>query len=106
LWRWTTDVSALDIRAAPGDLTIVLSGESPLRTYDAPVEVVVRAANHEVARFTPADDFSQTIHVPAAHASSGRVTIHPSRTFVPGDRDGGPDRRRLGVRIDDVRITR
>lgn len=106
LWRWTTDVSTLDIRAAPGDLTIVLSGESPLRTYDAPVEVVVRAADHEVARFTAADDFSQTIHVPAAHASSGRVTIHPSRTFVPGDRDGGPDRRRLGVRIYSVLVTR
>jgi hypothetical protein len=106
LWRWTTDASTLDIRAAPGDLKIVLSGESPLRSCDAPVEVVVRAGDHEVAHFTPADDFTETVHVPAAHLSSGRVTIHPGRTFVPGDRDGGPDRRRLGLRIYDVKITR
>ena len=106
LWRWTTDGSTLDIRAAPGDVTIVLEGESPLRSYDAPVEVVVRAGGQEIARFTPTDDFTETVHVAAAHLSSGRVTIHPGRTFVPGDRDGGPDRRRLGLRIYDVKITR
>jgi hypothetical protein len=106
LWRWSSDASTLDIRAAPGDLALVLSGESPLRSYDLPVEIVVRAGDHEVARFTPTADFSEVIRLPAAHVSSGRVTILPSRSFVPGGRDGGPDRRRLGVRIHSVQITR
>ena len=106
LWRWTTDTSSLDIRAAPGDLTLSISGESPLRSYDQPVEVVVRAGDRDVARFTPTSDFSQTIRLPAADLASGHVTIHSSRTFVQGDRDGGPDRRRLGLRIYSVAISR
>jgi hypothetical protein len=106
LWRWTTDAGTLDIRAASGDLTLFVSGESPLRSYDLPVEVVVRAGDHEVARFTPTSDFTQIIRLPAAHVASGRVTIHSSRTFVPADRDGGPDRRRLGLRIYSVAISR
>ena len=104
LWRWTTDASAIVIREPSGDVRMTIRGESPLRSYDQPVEVAVRAGDVEVARFTPTDDFTQVIDLTAAQLASGRVTIHPSRTFVQGERDGGPDRRRLGLRVYSVEL--
>jgi hypothetical protein len=106
LWRWTTDASTVIIKAAAGDERLTISGESPLRSYDTPVDVIVRAGDREVGRFTANDDFTQTIALPAAGVASGPITIVPSRTFVQGDRDGGPDRRRLGLRIYSVVISR
>jgi hypothetical protein len=106
LWRWTTDASSVFIKGAAGDLKLTISGESPLRSYDAPVDVVVRAGDRELGRFKATDDFTQTIALPADSLASGVVTIVPSRTFVQGDRDGGPDRRRLGLRIYSVVISR
>jgi hypothetical protein len=99
LWRWTTDASTIVIKDPSRDLRMIVRGESPRRSYGQPVEIVVRAGGTEVARFTPEDDFTQAIELPLALLSAGPVTIHPSRTFVPGERDGGPDRRRLGVRV-------
>ena len=106
LWRWTSDASTVLITGPQSDLRLTISGESPLRSYDGPVDVAVRAGDQEIARFTISDDFTHTVVLPASSLGSGRVTIVPSRTFVQGDRDGGPDRRRLGLRIYSVAITR
>jgi hypothetical protein len=36
--------------------------------------------------------------------SDGRITIVSSRTFVPAEQNGGADRRRLGLRVFDLRV--
>jgi hypothetical protein len=106
LWRWTSDRSTLIIKAPNRDLTLVVSGESPLRYFDHAPEVIVRAGDVEVGRFHPDADFTWRIALPAAAlaASSGRVTIETSLTFVPGDREASPDRRRLGLRLFQVEV--
>ena len=101
LWRWTSNRSTIDIRGGTGDLTLQLSGESPLKSFDRAPEVVVRAGSRELDRFRPAADFSREIVLPAAALaeSSGRVTIETSLTFVPADRGPTGDRRTLGLRV-------
>jgi hypothetical protein len=80
---------------------LTLSGESPLRYFDAPPAVVVRAGAREVARFSPSADFTQSIVLPAdaLAAADGRVTISSDKMFVPAERGGAPDRRHLALRI-------
>ena len=101
LWRWTSDHSTLVIRGAIHDLTLQLSGESPLRYFSRPPQIVVRAGTRELSRFQPSNDFDTTIGVPAAalEAAAGRVTIDTDLTFVPADRSASPDRRKLGLRL-------
>ena len=38
-------------------------------------------------------------------ASGGLFSIETDRTFVPSERDGGADRRRLGLRILSLRVS-
>ena len=101
LWRWTSDRSALVIRGGSGDLTLELAGESPLRYFDRAPTVVVKAGDRELARFNPSGDFTQRVAIPRAalDASGGRVTIETDLTFVPGLKNGGPDRRTLGLKL-------
>jgi hypothetical protein len=39
-------------------------------------------------------------------ASDGQIAIETTQTFVPGERDGGPDRRRLGLRVFEMHMDR
>jgi hypothetical protein len=108
LWRWTSDRSVLIVRDGGTDLRLTLAGESPLRYFDRPPTVVVRAGEREIARFSPAADFTQVIELPAAalRASTGRVSIETDLTYVPAERGGTPDRRRLGLRLFRVEVQR
>jgi hypothetical protein len=105
-WRWTSDHAALRVRHGGHDLVLHLSGESPLRYFDAAPDVVVRAGSQVLYRFSPATDFAVDIPLPRAalDASGGVVTIDTSRVFVPGDRTHSGDRRRLGLRIFDASV--
>lgn len=100
MWRWTSDRAVVEWRGAVGDRTLTLTGASPLRDFTTPPTVVVRTGDVEVARFSPSDAFREVIALPAAAlaGSGGRVTIETDLTFMPAGR-GGPDRRRLGLRI-------
>ncbi len=100
-WRWATDQAVLWVRPVGRDVTLVVEGESPLRYFDAAPTVVVSAGSRELARFTPSTNFRQSIALPAAAlaAVDGRVVIASDRSFVPADRDGSADRRRLALRI-------
>jgi hypothetical protein len=100
-WRWTTERATLWVRPVGRDVTLVLEGESPLRYFGSPPVVTVTAAAREIARFSPSDDFRQTVVLPAdaLAAADGRVMIESDKSFVPGDRDGTGDRRRLALRI-------
>jgi hypothetical protein len=100
-WRWTTERATLWVRPVGRDVTLALTGESPLRYYDTAPTVRVTVGGREAARFNPSSDFTQTIVLPSEllAASDGRVVIETDKWFVPGDRDGSPDRRHLGLRI-------
>ena len=105
-WRWTSRRSTLLVRLGNRDRTLTLTGESPLRSFERPPTVVVRAGDRELGRFSPAADFTQTIPLPldAVTAADGRVTIETDLVFVPGERHNSPDRRQLGLKLFSVTV--
>jgi hypothetical protein len=107
-WRWSSAVSALEVRDWGGDLMLTASGESPLRYFDRAPAVTVRAGDLEIGRFVPSDDFTETVRVPAEALAraGGRLTIETDLTFAPGDRGENADRRQLGLRLFQLGLTR
>jgi hypothetical protein len=100
-WRWTTARAETFVNAAGRDLTLTLSGESPLRYFETAPHVTIRAGNQVLAAAQPSSDFELNVKVPAAAlaASDGMLTIETDQSFVPHERSGSPDRRTLGLRI-------
>ena len=105
-WRWMAERATLWVRPVGRDVTLTLSGESPLRYYEAAPAVIVSIAGREIERFSPADDFMQEIVLPASTlaAARGEVVITSDKFFVPADRDGSLDRRRLALKIYSYRV--
>ena len=103
LWRWTSDVSTLRVVTAhPQALTLTLRGESPLRYFDRAPTVRIMVGTRVVHSFSPGSDFTEQIELPAELDWTGgeaRVRVETDLTFVPDERDGNGDRRRLGLRI-------
>ena len=101
LWRWTSEAATLLVKGGARDMTMRLTGESPLRYFSAPPRVRVRAGSQGLAEFMPRADFNETLSVPADALgdAGGIITIETSETFVPDERSGNGDRRRLGLRI-------
>lgn len=106
-WRWTSDSAALRV-LAPADVPLELSlrGESPLKYFDRAPVVRVSACEVEVGRFTPSANFDEQVPIPAGAvaACGGHLTVATDLTFVPDERTGNGDRRRLGLRIYDVTV--
>ncbi len=104
-WRWTSERSILWVRPVGRDVTLTLTGESPLRYFDSAPTVTVTVGGH-VARFSPEADFSEEVRLPAAALASanGRVTLESDRWFVPRDRGISPDPRHLALRIYSVGV--
>ena len=100
-WRWTTGGAQTFINSGGQDRILTLNGESPLRHFDVPPHVVVRAGSQVLATAEPSEDFELTVKIPAAAlaASDGMLTVETDQTFVPHERSGSPDRRTLGLRI-------
>jgi hypothetical protein len=107
VWRWTSDRSTLLIAGPARVVRITLTIESPLRYFDEAPLVRVSAGSREVAVTTVADGRDWTFDVPAdaLAASNGAVTIETNRTFVPAERSGGADHRRLGLRVFAIRVS-
>jgi hypothetical protein len=105
-WSWTTGRADTFVNAGGRDVTLTLSGESPLRYFDAPPHVTVRAGSQVLATAQPVSDFEINVKVPAPAlaASDGMVTIETDKTFVPFERSGSPDRRTLGLRIFEMTV--
>jgi len=85
-----------------------LRAESPLRYFDQPPTIVLRAGQTDIKRIEPRADFTIEADVPAAllAESGGVVTLTTNEVFVPAERvRGATDRRRLGVRVYDVAVT-
>jgi hypothetical protein len=107
-WRWTSDRADIAVHETSHDLVLTLTGESPRRYFSRPPRVLVRAGAHVLAEASPVDDFEIRARVPAEvlRAANFRLTIETNETFVPAERSGSPDRRRLGLRIFNVRVDR
>ena len=105
-WQWTTDRAEMFVNSAGRDLTLKISGESPLRYFDTPPNVTIRAGKQVLATAQPSRDFEITAKVPAAAlaASDGMLTIETDQSFVPHEQTGSPDRRRLGLRLYELRV--
>jgi len=107
VWRWTSARSVIQVEGATGPLRAVFSIESPLRNFDDAPRVRVMAGDRELASSSVASGLEWAIDVPAdaIRASGGRLTIETDRTFVPAERGGPADERRLGLRIFGVRLS-
>jgi len=105
-WRWSSERARIIIRAATGDVTLRLAGESPLTYFDAAPHVTVRAGDEVLRRFTPSGDFVEDVAVPAAalERAAGSVIIETDRVFVPAESGASPDQRRLGLRLFEVSL--
>ncbi|MBI2835356.1 MAG: DUF2723 domain-containing protein [Acidobacteria bacterium] len=101
LWRWTSERADAIVHHGGHDLILRMTAESPLRYFDAPPRVVVRAGQQVLARAAPDADFSWRIRVPAEalDRAGGILTVQTDRVFVPSDRSASSDRRHLGLRI-------
>ena len=95
------------VRPVGRDVTLTLTGRTPpvRRSQGTPV-LRVSIAGTEVARLSPAADFTWRVNVPAAllTAAAGRVVVDSDTWFVPSDRDGTADRRRLALRVYSVAV--
>ena len=100
-WRWVSEQATLWVRPVGRDVTLTLTGESPLRYFDCGAVRHRHVAGRQVARFKPSTDFTQDVVLPAdaLAAAEGRVVIESDKWFVPADRDAVPDRRHLALRI-------
>jgi hypothetical protein len=107
-WRWASERA--DVRIHPGgrDVEVTIHGESPLRYFDAAPEVAWRTGERVLATTTLDRDYTWTVRVPAdaIEASGGVLTLTTSRTFSPADRGGSQDRRRLGLRVYALDVSR
>jgi hypothetical protein len=101
-WRWTLARSTLNIHGAGRDVTIRMSGESPLKNFDAPPQVTIKAGERTIATFSPDRDFVEEFTVPAdvLAAAHGLLVMETDRTFAPPN--GDP--RRLGLRVYQVTV--
>lgn len=105
-WRWMSDDATLRIHHAGRDVAVRIAGESPRRYYREPPVLRLAAGAVVLGEYRPATDFTFEVRVPAAalEQSGGRVRLQSSAFFVPGDRDGSPDRRRLALRLYAVQV--
>jgi hypothetical protein len=100
-WRWTTGRATTFVNSGGRDVTVTVSGESPLRYFDSAPNVTVRAGDQLLATATPQSDFELHVKIPATAlaAADGMITIETDKTFVPSERSGSLDKRTLGLRI-------
>jgi hypothetical protein len=100
-WRWTSARAETFVYSAGMNLRLRVSGDSPMRYFDAAPDVVIRTGDLVLARARPIADFELDVPVPAGALARGghTITIETSRTFVPAHRGESADRRRLGLRI-------
>jgi hypothetical protein len=106
VWRWTGERATVRVVGPPQDVLVTLLVESPLRNFEAPANARITLGGREVAKRTLAEteNWSFTLPGDALAAAGGVFTIETDKTFVPSERDGGPDNRRLGLRILAVRV--
>jgi hypothetical protein len=106
LWHWTSERAALRVYGASSDLRVTLGFETPRRYFDEPITLRASAGGAQIASSTVGASESWSFEVPheELRSADGVITIDTSQTFVPAERGGGPDRRRLGLRVRTIRV--
>lgn len=106
LWRWSTEQATLRVHDSGQPLTLLLRGEAPGRYFDRPSAISVRAGTRTLAEQRTSSDYTIEVTIPpdALAAAGGVVTVATDQTFVPHERSGNGDRRRLGLRIFELRV--
>jgi hypothetical protein len=106
VWRWSSNKSTLRLVGPARPIRLILPLENPMRYFDRAPHVRVMAGEREVASTTVSDTKAWTVDVPAdaLAAAGGLLTIETDETFVPAERGGPPDFRRLGLRIFAVQV--
>jgi hypothetical protein len=105
-WRWTGERAALRIRSERRPLLLTLAGET--ETFSKPSHIVVRAGSQILDEEVVGDRFSLSAGIPAELLDGGEttITIETDQTYVPAERRlRSRDRRHLGLKIYDCRIT-
>jgi Protein of unknown function (DUF2723) len=105
VWHWTSERSSVRVYGATTGVRVTLEFESPRRYFDAPVTLRAIARDEEVASSTvEAPSWSFEVPVDRLRAADGLITLETSHAFVPAERGGGPDHRRLGLRVFSIRV--
>ena len=106
-WRWMSERAEIEVAQVAGDATLVLRGEAPLTYFDGPSTLEVRCGDVVLGKVDLSGDFEVRIGVLEARliAGDGRIVLTTSQTFAPAERRGTSDRRRLGLRLFEVRLT-
>jgi hypothetical protein len=105
-WRWTTDRATLRVRSERRPLLLTLTGET--ETFRKPSHIRIRAGGQILDEREVGNTFSVSVGIPAALFDAGEtsVTIETNQTYVPAERRWrSRDRRRLGLKIFDCRVT-
>jgi hypothetical protein len=108
LWRWTSERSAIRVRAAGKALSIRLRGESETGHE---VNLTIKAGATAIVNQRVGTAFVVNTTIPAAALRPGEnvesvITIETDGAFVPADvRWRTQDRRLLGLKILECRIT-
>lgn len=105
-WRWMSDRATLWVRPIGRDVTLTLTGESPLRYYDGAPLLRVSVGERVIGELRPSADFTYDVTLPHTDlaAAGGRVIVSSDKHFVPAGQGGSPDQRRLAVRIYNVQV--
>jgi hypothetical protein len=106
VWRWTSDRATLRIVGASSPIEITIRVERPRRYFDDDPIVRMLAGDEVVGQttFASGETWKVTVPLESLLRTDGRVTVETNRTFVPAERGEGVDRRRLGLRVFDVRV--
>jgi hypothetical protein len=106
VWHWTSDRATLRIVGASSPLVITVRVDRPRKYFNDDPIVRMLAGDDVLGQTTFAAGETWTVRVPleALARAGGRLTIETNRTFVPADRAGRPDQRRLGLRVFGVNI--
>jgi hypothetical protein len=105
-WRWTSDRAELRVHAAGRDMRVRVSGTAPVGDLGGTPTVTMTAAGTRLHSFQAGGPFTETFDVSAAtlELAGGAIAIDTSLTFVPDERTGSGDRRRLGLQVFQVEV--
>ncbi|HEX3646116.1 MAG TPA: hypothetical protein VHT95_10940 [Vicinamibacterales bacterium] len=116
-WRWLSQRGELNVVAEPvavgpnairphpgGHLTLHLEGESPRTYFPRGSRLVIRSGGRVVFDEVLSSDFSRDVPLDGIGET---IVLETDQTYAPAERSRRtPDRRRLGLRMFSVRITR
>ena len=103
-WRWMDERGVLHVEGFGRDVELTLRGRVPPGPSSGAARVEVRAGEAVLGTFAPTADFEWTGRISAAAlaAADGQVSLDSSRWFIPDERRGNGDRRRLSLQVFDV----